>query len=153
MPERGMNWLAEVYPWIKSGHIVSVVAWMAGLLYLPRLFVYHAGAKPGSEQSETFKIMERRLLRGIMNPAMIGTYLFGILLAATPGLIDWSQGWIWIKLLGVAGLTLFHYSCNRWRQDFAADRNTRRVRFYRFINEVPTLILILIVVMVVVKPF
>ncbi len=148
-----MSWLAPAYPWIKVAHIVSVIAWMAGLLYLPRLFVYHADAAPGSDKSEIFKLMERRLLRGIMNPAMIATYVFGIALAATPGLVDWSMGWMWVKLVGVAGLTLYHHLLSRWRKEFADDRNRRRARFYRFINEVPTLILILIVVMVVVKPF
>lgn len=148
-----MSWLAAAYPWIKAAHIVSIVAWMAGLLYLPRLFVYHADATPGSDKSETFKIMERRLLRGIMNPAMIGTLIFGALLAGTPGLVDWSMGWIWVKLVGVAGLLAYHHLLARWRKEFAADQNTRQARFYRFINEIPTLILILIVVMVVAKPF
>ncbi len=148
-----MSWLAPAYPWIKVAHIVSVIAWMAGLLYLPRLFVYHADAAPGSDKSETFKLMERRLLRGIMNPAMIATYVLGIALAATPGLVDWSMGWMWVKLVGVVGLTLYHHLLSRWRKEFADDRNRRRARFYRFINEVPTLILILIVVMVVAKPF
>jgi len=148
-----MSWLAATYPWIKTAHIVSVVAWMAGLLYLPRLFVYHADAAPGSDTAETFKLMERRLLRGIMNPAMIATYIFGIALAATPGLVDWSMGWMWVKLAGVAGLTVYHHLLGRWRKEFAEDRNRRRARFYRFVNEVPTLILILIVVMVVAKPF
>jgi putative membrane protein len=153
LPERRMSWLADAYPWIKSAHIVSVVAWLAGLLYLPRLYVYHADAAPGSDKSETFKLMERRLLRGIMNPAMIAAYVFGIALAATPGLVSWSMGWIWVKLAGVAGLTLYHYLLSRWRKEFAEDRNRRRARFYRFINEIPFLVLILIVVMVVAKPF
>ena len=147
------DWLGAAYPWIKSAHIVSVVAWMAGLLYLPRLFVYHVDAEPGSDKSETFKIMERRLLRGIMNPAMIATYAFGILLAGTPGIVDWSRGWIWVKLAGVGGLTLIHHWLARRRQDFAADRNTRPAKLYRIANEVPTIILIVIVVMVVAKPF
>ena len=147
-----MSW-AALYPWIKALHILSVIAWMAGLLYLPRLFVYHAGAEPGSEMSQTFKVMERRLLRGIMNPAMIGTYLFGVLLAATPGAVDWSQGWIYVKLAAVVMLTAFHHRLSLWREAFAADRNVRSARFYRFLNEVPTLILILILVMVVVRPF
>ncbi|HEX4112490.1 MAG TPA: protoporphyrinogen oxidase HemJ [Stellaceae bacterium] len=148
-----MSWLADAYPWIKSAHIVSVVAWLAGLLYLPRLFVYHAEAAPGSDQSETFKLMERRLLRGIMNPAMIATLIFGALLAATPGLVDWSMGWIWVKLTGVAGLSLLHHLYARWRKDFAADKNTRPAKFYRLANEIPMVILIVIVVMVVAKPF
>src|SRR5262245_58390952 len=118
-----MSALLPFYPWIKALHIVSVVAWMAGLLYLPRLFVYHASAAPQSETSETFKIMERRLLRGIMNPAMIATYTFGILLASTPGVVDWHDGWIYSKLVLVIALTAIHYALSRWRRDFLADRN------------------------------
>jgi len=148
-----MSWLAAAYPWIKALHIVSVVAWMAGLLYLPRLFVYHAVAPKGSEQSETFKTMERRLLRGIMNPAMIAVYVFGILLLLTPGIVEWSRGWIWAKLALVAALTAYHHLLGRWRKEFAEDRNPRPQRFYRAVNEVPTLLLIAIVVLVVVKPF
>jgi len=142
-----------LYPWVKALHILSVIAWMAGLLYLPRLFVYHAAARPGSDESNTFKVMERRLLRGIMHPAMAGTYVFGVALAATPGVVDWSAGWFYGKLAGVMGLTVMHLRLAQWRAAFAADRNLRSQRFYRFINEVPTLLLILIVVMVVVRPF
>jgi len=148
-----MNALVALYPWIKALHIISVVAWMAGLLYLPRLFVYHASAKPGSETSETFKVMERRLLRGIMHPALVMTYTFGILLVLTPGVVDWHAGWIHGKLALVVALTAMHYGCMRWRRDFAADRNRHDARFYRVMNEVPTLILIAIVILVVVKPF
>ena len=148
-----MSALVPLYPWLKALHITSVVAWMAGLLYLPRLFVYHAGVAVGSEASETFKVMERRLLRAIMNPAMVATYVFGILLALTPGAIDWSAGWVHAKLLLVAALTAIHYALSRWRADFAADRNRRPARFYRIVNEMPTVLLILIVVLVVVKPF
>ena len=145
--------MAALYPWLKSLHILSVIAWMAGILYLPRLFVYHADAAPGSDASETFKVMERRLLRGIMNPAMVATYGFGIALAAIPGLVDWTMAWIYVKLAAVAALTAIHYLLSRWRREFAADRNRRPARFYRMVNEVPTLLLILIVVMVVVQPF
>ena len=148
-----MGWLVAAYPWIKAFHIVSVIAWMAGLLYLPRLFVYHAAETPGSAASETFKIMERRLLRAIMNPAMIAVLVLGLLLALTPGVVDWVNGWIHAKLVLVAGLAGLHHLMARWRQDFAADRNTRPPRFYRMVNEVPTLLMILIVVLVVVKPF
>ncbi|HZB91369.1 MAG TPA: protoporphyrinogen oxidase HemJ [Stellaceae bacterium] len=148
-----MSALAAAYPWIKACHIISVVAWMAGLLYLPRLFVYHAAAPRGSDAAETFKVMERRLLRGIMNPAMGATYVFGILLAATPGIVDWHEGWIYAKLAGVLALTLIHHGLSRWRKDFAADRNRHSARFYRIVNEVPTVLLIAIVVLVVVKPF
>lgn len=148
-----MSALLPFYPLIKTCHILSIIAWMAGLFYLPRLFVYHAEARPGSDASETFKVMERRLLRGIMNPAMVATYVFGGLLAATPGLVDWSHGWIYVKLAGVAGLTVIHHLLGRWRKEFAADRNRRPARFYRIVNEIPTLLLIVIVAMVVVRPF
>jgi putative membrane protein len=148
-----MSALSGFYPWIKALHIISVVAWMAGLLYLPRLFVYHADAGVGSQASETFKVMERRLLRGIMNPAMIATYLFGILLAGTPGVVDWTRGWIYLKLAAVLTLTVLHHVFGRWRQDFAADANRHPARVYRIANEIPTALLILIVIMVVVKPF
>jgi putative membrane protein len=148
-----MNWLAPYYPLIKAFHIISMVAWMAGLLYLPRLFVYHADAPAESPMAETFKVMERRLLRGIMNPAMIAVYIFGIALASTPGIVDWRQGWIYAKLVLVAALTVFHYLLGLWRKDFAADRNRRPARFYRMVNELPMLALIAIVILVVVKPF
>jgi putative membrane protein len=126
---------------------------MAGLLYLPRLFVYHASAAPGSDTAETFKVMERRLLNGIMHPALVMTYTFGILLALTPGVVDWHAGWIHGKLALVVALTAMHYACMRWQHAFAAGRNRHPARFYRMINEIPTLILIAIVILVVVKPF
>ena len=105
MSLRGMSELVAAHDWIKAFHIISVVAWMAGLLYLPRLFVYHAETRPGSDAAETFKVMERRLLRGIMTPAMIASYVFGLALAATPGVVDWRQGWIYVKLAAVLALT------------------------------------------------
>ena len=148
-----MSWLAPAFLWIKALHIISVVAWMAGLLYLPRLFVYHADAPRGSPLAATFQTMERRLLRGIMNPAMLATYLFGILLALTPDAVDWRSGWIYAKLALVAALTLYHHRLALWRKDFALERNTRPASFYRLVNEIPTLILIGIVILVVVKPF
>ena len=148
-----MTWLLPAYPWIKAFHIVGMIAWMAGLLYLPRLFVYHASARLGSDASETFKVMERRLLRGIMNPAMVATYVFGILLLLTPTVVDWRMGWIYVKLAAVLALTLIHHRLSVWRRGFAADANQRSAKFYRVVNEVPTLLLILIVVMVAVKPF
>ena len=144
--------MSALYLWLKALHILSVVAWMAGLLYLPRLFVYHADAPPGSPQAATFKVMECRLLRGIMNPAMVATYAFGIALASLPGVVNWAAGWIYVKLAAVVVLTLVHHRLALWRKDFAADRNTRPARFYRIVNEVPTLLLILIVIMVVVRP-
>jgi protoporphyrinogen IX oxidase len=142
-----------MYPWVKSAHILAVIAWMAGLLYLPRLFVYHAMAMAGSDQSETFKVMERRLLRGIMNPAMLAALGFGLLLAGIPGLVDWHRGWIWAKLALVAGLVAYHGALGHWRRAFAEDRNRHSPRFFRIVNELPTLVLIAIVVLVVVKPF
>ena len=147
------GWLANAYPWIKSAHVVSIVAWMAGLLYLPRLFVYHAAVPVGSERSAIFKIMERRLQNAIMTPAMIASWGFGLLLAATPGAVDWHRGWIWAKLVVVVALTAFHGVLGRWRRSFAADRNTRAPRFFRIANELPTIALITIVILVVVKPF
>jgi putative membrane protein len=147
--------LTYAYPWIKTAHIVSMVAWMAGLFYLPRLFVYHVerGAA-GSDLSETLEVMERRLLRAIMNPAMIATWTFGILLALTPGLVAWrADGWIWVKLAFVGLLTWFHHWLGRRRKDFAANRNSHSGRTYRLMNELPTVALIVIVAMVVVRPF
>ncbi|MEQ9120976.1 MAG: protoporphyrinogen oxidase HemJ [Alphaproteobacteria bacterium] len=148
-----MDFLAEYHLWTKALHVIAVIAWMAGLLYLPRLFVYHTETTPGSPESERFKIMERRLLRAIMNPAMIATFVFGGMLLATPGIVDWGAGWIWTKLAAVALMTHFHHLMGRWRKDFAADRNGRSQRFFRIANEAPTLAMIVIVVMVVVKPF
>ncbi len=148
-----LDFLANIYLWTKALHVISMIAWMAGLLYLPRLFVYHTEVAVGSPESERFKIMERRLLRAIMNPAMIATFLFGGLLLATPGVIDWSSGWIWVKLVLVLGLSHFHHVMGRWRKDFAADKNTRSSRYFRIANEVPTLAMIVIVIMVIVRPF
>jgi protoporphyrinogen IX oxidase len=149
-----MEWLAGTYPWVKALHIISIIAWMAGLLYLPRLFVYHCDAAAGSVQAETFKVMERRLLRGIMNPGMIGAYVFGILTLLTPEMIDyWQSGWLHAKLALIIALTVYHHALAHWRKTFAADANRRSARFYRLMNEVPTAIMIAIVVMVVVKPF
>ncbi len=145
--------LSEVYLWVKALHIISNIAWMAGLLYLPRFFVYHAGAASGSDKAETFKVMERRLLRAIMNPAMIATYLFGTMLLLTPGIADWSSAWLYVKLTLVGILTVLHHLFALWRKDFAADRNERSVGFYRMMNEAPTLVMIGIVIMVVVRPF
>ena len=148
-----MDFLADFYLWTKALHIIAVIAWMAGLLYLPRLFVYHTETTPGSAESERFKIMERRLLRAIMNPAMIATFLFGGMLLATPGIVDWGAGWIWAKLALVAVMSHLHHLMARWRKDFADDRNARTQRFFRIANEGPTLAMIVIVIMVVVRPF
>ena len=147
------EWLAAAYLWLKALHIVSVVAWMAGLLYLPRLFVYHAEAPPGSDRAKVFEIMERRLLYGIMLPAAIAAVVFGVLLAATPGIVDWRQGWIWVKLALVGTLIVFHGLLARWRKEFAAGSAPHSARFFRIANELPTLALLAIVILVVVKPF
>jgi protoporphyrinogen IX oxidase len=147
------SWLGDAYPWIKSAHIVSMVAWMAGLLYLPRLYVYHSMAPRGSDRSETFKVMERRLQKGIMTPAMIATWGFGLVLAGTPSVVDWRTGWIWAKLALVLGLGMFHALLSRWRKAFSTERNQHSMRFFRMVNELPTVALIAIVVLVVVKPF
>ena len=146
--------LLAVYPWTKTLHIVSMVAWIAGLFYLPRLFVYHTEkAPPGSETSAIFKVMERRLLRAIMTPAAVSTWVFGGLLLMTPGIIDWrSDLWIYPKLAAVGGLSWFHLWLG-WRcQDFDEDQNGISGRVYRMMNEIPTVALIVIVIMVVVRP-
>ena len=146
--------LAEFYPWIKALHIISVIAWMAGMLYLPRLFVYHCDAEPGSVQSETFKVMERRLLKVIINPAMISAWIFGLTLAFTPGIVDWSSdGWMHVKLLLVLVMSGVHGSLAKHVKLFAADNNQKSTKFFRILNEVPTVIMIAVVILVVVKPF
>lgn len=145
--------LIALYPWIKSFHIISMIAWMAGLFYLPRLFVYHCDTKPGSTDSERFKVMERRLMKQITNPAMIATFLFGIILVMTPGVIDWSAGWWHVKLLCLFLMMGFHGAMSKWRREFMEDRNTKSQKFYRIANEVPTVLLVVIVIMVIVRPF
>ncbi|QQR68477.1 MAG: protoporphyrinogen oxidase HemJ [Alphaproteobacteria bacterium] len=141
-----------MYEWIKALHVISVIAWMAGLFYLPRLYVYHCAAEKGSVQSETFKTMERRLLRIIMNPAMIASYVFGLwLLHLNPALVQ--QGHMQAKIALVLLLTVLHGMLSSWRRDFESDVNTRPARFYRIINEAPTVLMIGIVILVIVKPF
>ena len=140
-----------MYEWIKALHIISVIAWMAGMLYLPRLFVYHADAPKGSDRSEMLKVMERRLLRGIINPAMVASFVFG-LWAVWLGQW-WSHPWFMAKFAFVVLLTAVHGFLARWRKEFERDANTRAARFYRMINEVPTLFMVVIVILVVVKPF
>lgn len=133
--------------------MIFVIAWLAALLYLPRLYVYHCAAAPGTEGSERFKVMERRLLRGIANPALVAVWVFGILLILTPGAMSWSAGWWHVKLAAVIAMTAFHGLAASWRRDFLADANRRPQRFYRTVNEVPTVLMVLIVIMVIVKPF
>ena len=140
-----------MYLWIKALHVISVIAWMAALLYLPRLMVYHCEARKGSELSETLKVMERRLLKAIMTPAMIASWVFGLVFGYV-GLLG-SGGWLHAKLALVLAMSAFHGVAVRWVRDFAADRNTRPQRYYRIANEVPTVLMIAVVILVVVKPF
>ncbi len=147
------EYLSDYYLWIKSVHILAVISWMAGLLYLPRLFVYHTRVAPGSEQDQLFQVMEVKLLRIIMNPAMILSWVAGLLLLITPGIADGASGWLSVKLVAVVALSGFHMMLARWRRQFGQGKNSRTEKFYRAANEVPTLLMILIVVVVVVKPF
>jgi protoporphyrinogen IX oxidase len=140
-----------LYPWFKAFHIIAVISWMAGMLYLPRLFVYHCGAEKGSRQSETFKVMERRLLRGIINPAMVMSWALGLWIVYDGGWI--SAHWLHVKLLLVVALSAIHGMLVRWTNDFAADRNRHGERFYRIVNEVPAVLMVGIVIMAVIKPF
>jgi putative membrane protein len=148
-----MSFLLPLYPWIKALHVIAVISWMAGLLYLPRLFVYHCDVARGSPESERFKVMERRLLKQIMTPAMIATWVLGLLLVVTPGVLDWGAGWWHVKLLLVILMSGFQGGLSRWRRDFLEDRNTRSQRFYRIANEIPTVLMVVIMIMVIVKPF
>ena len=140
-----------LYLWLKAFHVVAIIAWMAGMLYLPRLFVYHSESPKGSIQSETFKIMERRLLKAIINPAMIAAWILGLTLAWQGGW--WKAGWLHGKLALVLILSGVHGYLARLVKDFAADRNTRPTRYFRILNEVPTVLMVGIVILVVVKPF
>jgi putative membrane protein len=145
------DFLAGAYPWIKALHVIAVIAWMAGLFYLPRLFVYHAerGADAGTDA--LLQVMEVRLLRAIMNPAMVATWVFGLGLVMTPGIVDWSEIWPWTKAASVLGMTWFHHWLGLRRKDFAAGQNVLAGRRYRMMNEVPTLLMVVIVLSVIVK--
>jgi putative membrane protein len=146
------DFLLQHYLWIKSLHIIAVIAWMAGMLYLPRLYVYHADAAKGSDMSETFKVMERRLLRYITNPAMIAALIFGVLMIlANPDLM--KSGWMHVKMTALIIMFAAHGLFSKWRKQFERDENTRPAKFYRIWNEVPTLLMIVIVIMAVAKPF
>jgi putative membrane protein len=140
-----------MYLWVKALHVIAVIAWMAGMLYLPRLFVYHAAATPGSEQSETFKVMEQRLLKFIMGPAMGVTWLLGIVLVLKTGAL--GAGWFHAKFVLVVAMSILHGLFSHWAHEFRFDRNTRSPKFYRIANEIPTVLLIAIVLLAVVKPF
>ncbi|CAA7622827.1 conserved membrane hypothetical protein [Magnetospirillum sp. LM-5] len=141
----------EGYLWLKALHVIAVISWMAGLLYLPRLFVYHCEVEIGSATSELFKVMERRLLKAIMMPAAIVAWVAGLIMAGVGGLFH--DGWFHVKLTLVIGMTIAHHMMTRWKNDFAADRNSRPQKFFRIANEVPTLLMIAIVILVIVKPF
>ncbi|MGY8992685.1 MAG: protoporphyrinogen oxidase HemJ [Rhodospirillales bacterium] len=144
---------SSMYLWIKALHIIAVMAWLAGLLYLPRLFVYHAGEKIGSYSSISFKVMERRLLRAIMNPAMIISLIAGAILLTNLGRDEWSQGWLHVKLICILGLIVMHMLMARYRREFELDTNYRSPRFYRILNEAVTVLMVIVVVMAVVRPF
>ena len=146
------DFLASVYPWTKAFHVISVIAWMAGIFYLPRLFVYHVeSVEKGSETDLLFQVMERKLLRVIMNPAMTATWIFGLALVFTPGIVDWTAVWPWTKVAGVLGMTWFHHWLGYRRKELMAGTNIRDGRQYRLMNEVPTVLLALIVISVIVK--
>jgi protoporphyrinogen IX oxidase len=142
---------SQFYLWFKAAHVVAVISWMAGMLYLPRLFVYHCRAESGSRQSETFKVMEGRLLKGIMTPAMIATWVLGLWMVYDGGWI--SAHWLHVKLALVVPMSGFHGALAHWNRDFASDKNIHSERFYRIVNEVPAVLMIGIVIMVVIKPF
>ncbi len=146
--------LVTLYPWTKTLHVLSVIAWMAGLFYLPRLYVYHAEkVGTGTDTDDLFQTMEMKLLRLIMNPAMISSWIFGLLLVITPGVIDWGAVWPYAKFVAIIGMTWFHMWCAARRKEFVAGANTRTGRQFRIMNEVPTLFLIVIVVAVIARPF
>lgn len=141
-----------LYPWIKALHIMAVVSWMAGLFYLPRLFVYHVERGQSKETSQTFIVMEQKLMKVIMNPAMAVTWVMGILLVLTPGVVAWGEIWPWTKLVGIIAMTGFHEWCKKRIVDFESGSNTQSGRYYRLMNEVPTILMVVIVVSVVVRP-
>ncbi|MFZ1661554.1 MAG: protoporphyrinogen oxidase HemJ [Paracoccaceae bacterium] len=146
------DFLASVYPWTKALHVISVIAWMAGIFYLPRLFVYHVeSVEKGSETDRLFQMMERKLFWLIMNPAMTATWIFGLALVFTPGIVSWSEAWPWVKAAGVLAMTWFHHWLGYRRKDFVAGAKLRSGRTYRMMNEVPTILLALIVISVIVK--
>jgi putative membrane protein len=146
------DFLATAYPWTKTLHVISVIAWMAGIFYLPRLYVYHVeSVEKGSAPDLLFQTMERKLLRLIMNPAMTATWIFGLALVFTPGIVSWGEVWPWTKAAGVLAMTWFHHWLGYRRKEFVAGANIRSGRTYRMMNEVPTLLLALIVASVIVK--
>jgi putative membrane protein len=148
------NLLLSIYPWIKAFHIMSVIAWMAALFYLPRLFVHHVErGMVSTDTDQMFQMMELKLQKVIMNPAMIATWIFGLLLASIPGVIDWGSIWPWTKLASVLVMSWFHGWLALRRKELAAGQNTRSGRTFRMMNEVPTVLMLIIVISVVVRPF
>lgn len=146
------DFLASVYPWTKVLHVISVISWMAGLFYLPRLFVYHTESVPqGTDADRLFQLMEWRLLRLIMGPASIATWIFGLALVFTPGIVDWGVVWPWIKAAAVLGMTVFHHWLMRCRKDLARGDRSRTGRQFRMANEIPTLLMVVIVSAVILK--
>jgi len=145
--------LGAFYPWTKALHLISVIAWMAGMFYLPRLYVYHTATPVGSARSEMLKVMERRLLRAIINPAMAAAWIFGIALVLTPGVVDWSAGWWHVKMTGFLLMSAFHGHLAAARKQFERDERRHSERYWRAANEIPTVLMVLIVIMVIVKPF
>jgi putative membrane protein len=146
--------LAAAYPWTKALHVMSVLAWMAGLFYLPRLFVHHTErVAVGSETDALFQMMEQKLLRLIMNPSMVATWAFGLALVLTPGVVDWGAVWPYAKGAAILAMTWFHHWLGLRRKDFVAGTNSRTGRQYRLMNELPTVLMIVIVVSVIVRPF
>ncbi|MDR9484710.1 MULTISPECIES: protoporphyrinogen oxidase HemJ [Sediminimonas] len=146
------DYLIMIYPWVKAFHIMAVITWMAGIFYLPRLYVYHAErSQPGDARDDVFLVMEHKLLKLIMNPSLIAVWVLGLMLVMTPGIIDWSSIWPWTKGIAVIVLTWFHMWLAVRRKDFAAGRNTRTGRQFRMMNEVPTILMVIIVLSVVLK--
>ena len=149
-----IDYLIAMYPWLKAGHIISVISWMAGIFYLPRLFVHHSEkVEVPSQTDRLFSIMESKLLKVIMTPAMITTWGFGLSLAVIPGVLDWSDIWPWVKLISIIAMTWFHFWLAKRQRDFELGDNQLTGKTYRIINEVPTVLLLVIVIMVVVRPF
>jgi putative membrane protein len=149
-----IDYLIAMYPWLKAGHIISVISWMAGIFYLPRLFVHHSEKVEVSSQTDRlFSIMESKLLKVIMTPAMLTTWGFGLSLAVIPGVLDWSDIWPWVKLISIIAMTWFHFWLAKRQRDFELGDNQLTGKTYRIINEVPTVLLLVIVIMVVVRPF
>ena len=149
-----IDYLIAMYPWLKAGHIISVISWMAGIFYLPRLFVHHSeNVEVPSQTDRLFSIMESKLLKVIMTPAMLTTWGFGLSLAVIPGVLDWSDIWPWVKLISIIAMTWFHFWLAKRQRDFELGDNQLTGKTYRIINEVPTVLLLVIVIMVVVRPF